>query len=561
MAPILQFKRGSAGVAGTVPALRPGEPALSLNNFDFFIGFDTSVGGNKFFGSHRYWKREDGSNSLELKLVDEDGTNSINLKSPEGLSGITTYTLPETPTDGYYLKTNASGVLEWASVSDGATFDDATFTGITTFTGAIDAQAGLGVTGGSTFDDINVTGVGTINHLEYNSSTTTGISTVGELYVGITSVLYDDGGLITLAGIQTVDATTIATLESLLSLDPNDFSTLNVAGIATIGGLLDAEDGLNVDGHSELDDLNVTGIATFSNAIDADILGNAGTATSLSDARDFSVSGDVATATSVSFDGTGNVDLAVTLSNTFSANTSGIITATGGFVGNLTGTASTATRATQVDTTFEDSNASYYIPFVSNSSSTTGETIRVGTGISFNPSTNTLDVPNIETAAIKHSNGTDSITIDALGNVGIAQTLTIEGNLTVKGSTTTVNTETLLVKDPVIEVGMEDSAGNLIAPTTNTTTDVGTVLHYYTDGAAKKAAFFWDLGTGRVSVASSVTESAGAITVNTWGTLEAGSFLMNGKLTVNDCAGSSDVITCTGTERFLDNITVDAGSF
>jgi hypothetical protein len=82
-APVLQFKRGNAGVAGTVPALRPGEPAISLNNFDFFIGIDTSVTNNKFFGSHRYWGREDGTNSLRLKLVDKDGSNSINLKSPD----------------------------------------------------------------------------------------------------------------------------------------------------------------------------------------------------------------------------------------------------------------------------------------------------------------------------------------------------------------------------------------------------------------------------------------------------------------------------------------------
>jgi hypothetical protein len=98
MSPILQFKRGAAGVGGTVPALRPGEPAFSTNNFDLFVGLDTSVGGNKFFGSHRYWGREDGTNSLKLKLVDKDGTNGIHLKSPNTVSGIGTYVLPATST-------------------------------------------------------------------------------------------------------------------------------------------------------------------------------------------------------------------------------------------------------------------------------------------------------------------------------------------------------------------------------------------------------------------------------------------------------------------------------
>jgi len=81
---------------------------------------------------------------------------------------------------------------------------------------------------------------------------------------------------------------------------------------------------------------DVAGIATYATT--------AGVATALQNSRDFSVSGDVATSSAVTFDGTGNVDLAVTLSNTFSANTSGIITSSGGFVGNLTGTATTATN-------------------------------------------------------------------------------------------------------------------------------------------------------------------------------------------------------------------------
>jgi hypothetical protein len=84
--------------------------------------------------------------------------------------------------------------------------------------------------------------------------------------------------------------------------------------------------------------------ANFSGNVTGDLTGVASTATKLETARDFSVSGDVATSSPVSFDGTGNVDLAVTLSNTFSANTSGIITSSGGFVGNLTGTATTATN-------------------------------------------------------------------------------------------------------------------------------------------------------------------------------------------------------------------------
>lgn len=42
-----------------------------------------------------------------------------------------------------------------------------------------------------------------------------------------------------------------------------DASSLNVSGIATINGLLEAKGGLDVTGHAELDTLNVSGLSTF----------------------------------------------------------------------------------------------------------------------------------------------------------------------------------------------------------------------------------------------------------------------------------------------------------
>jgi len=45
------------------------------------------------------------------------------------------------------------------------------------------------------------------------------------------------------------------------------------------------------------------------------------------------------------------------------------------------------------------------------------------------------------------------------------------------------------------------------------------------------------------------------LTVTTFAPIEIGA------LWVTDCAGTSQVISCTGGERFLENITVDAGQF
>jgi len=84
---------------------------------------------------------------------------------------------------------------------------------------------------------------------------------------------------------------------------------------------------------------NITGNITGN--VTGDLTGVASTATKLETARNFSITGDLE-ASSISFDGTSNVSLASTLSSSFSANTSGIITANA-FVGNLTSSNSTIT--------------------------------------------------------------------------------------------------------------------------------------------------------------------------------------------------------------------------
>jgi hypothetical protein len=121
--PTLQFKRG---LFVNLPSLRAGEPGFTTDKTDLFIG---GPDGNKFFGSHRYWVRENATNAAEFKFVDKDGTNGVSLRSPATVTTPVTYTLPEGGgTSGHYLRLGSAGVLEWASVSDGASFDNATLT-------------------------------------------------------------------------------------------------------------------------------------------------------------------------------------------------------------------------------------------------------------------------------------------------------------------------------------------------------------------------------------------------------------------------------------------------
>lgn len=235
-APVLQFKRGNAGVGGTIPALRPGEPGFSLNNFDLFVGFDTSVSGNKFFGSHRYWLREDGTNSLRFKLVDKDGTNYVALKSPDTLAGNVTYVLPGTQGGSQTVLTNdGSGNLSWSSGSLNAVFSgittiggsyldvntNADFSGITTFSNTTD----------NTLGDANTGAVQIDGGLGVNKNVTVGGNLNVQGYAEFVGVATFKGGTINLGDSDTDDINVAG--EFISNLVPNTDATYDIGDNST----------------------------------------------------------------------------------------------------------------------------------------------------------------------------------------------------------------------------------------------------------------------------------------------------------------------------------------
>ena len=132
----------------------------------------------------------------------------------------------------------------------------------------------------------------------------------------------------------------------------------------------------------------------------------------------------------------------------------------------------------------------------------------------------------------------------------------VGGNLYVNGSTTQVNTTELTVYDRTITLGIQTGS----TPST-TTWDLGVLMNYGDAGVAKTAGVIWEYGNERFVFSansdnpSSSSTSTPNITVSAFAPIEIGA------LWVNDCAGQSQVISCTGTERFLENITVDGGAY
>ena len=212
--------------------------------------------------------------SIGFGITDGNVTASGNLK----ISGISTLGVTTT-TNLTAQNLNVSGISTVTTLEVGS--DIAAEAGIITAT-KFDGNLTGDVTG-NVSGDLNSTGVSTITTLKVG----TGITAEA----GVITATTFDGNL-------TGDVT------------GNVVGVISTTGICTVGTLKVG-----------------TGITAEAGIITATTFdGNAGTATSLSNSRDFSITGDLE-ASVISFNGTSNVSLASTLSNSFSANTSGVITA------------------------------------------------------------------------------------------------------------------------------------------------------------------------------------------------------------------------------------------
>ena len=444
--------------------------------------------------------------------------------------------------------------------------------GVSTFEGTVTFQGGTINLGDSDSDDINVSGE-FISDLKPNANNTFDIGVNGKAWRNAN-----------FAGVGTFAAGAIA--------DAIQIGITAAAEIDTSAGDLTLD---SAGGQVIIDDkLSVAGIATLtsgavSNNIQIGISSAGEIDTSSGDLILDSAGGDVFVEDNLHVTGTLNASGAITQASgeaTFAsatvsdltaervvlAGTSGaledsanLVYSAGGLrVGaggiNVTGV-STFSAAVVVggdlrvngnDLQASDGNTN--ITMTSNTLTTVAGDLKVGGNNNITMTSNTLTAfaGDIQVGGndIKASDGTTAITVTTDGGASVAQNLTVTGNLYVNGSTTQVNTTSLTVEDALIEVGLVDGS----APGSDLNKDLGLLLNYY-DGSAKKAAVYWDDSVSRMVVAAEVSESSNVLTASTYAAFEIGS------LYVNDCSGGSQVISCTGDTRNLENITIDAGSF
>jgi len=552
-APVLQFKRG---LLANLPGLRAGEPGFTTDSYDLYVGIDSTTNNNKFFGSHRYWTRETSSVGSSVNLVEgtSNGSNYVALKAPDNIASNVTYTLPGTQgAVSSVLTNNGSGTLTWASGSA-----NPVFTGIATFSDTTDNTLGNADTGAVQIDG----GVGINKNLTVGQNLhVAGIST----FVGAVTF---EGGTITLGDAASDNVVFGADINS--SILPNTDATFDVgtgsqrwrnthfSGIGTFatGAVIDAIQ-IGITAASEID--------TSSGNLTLD---SAGGTVAIDDNATVSGTLEVTGNTTLS----GTLDLGHASDTTIARSSAGTVTIEGVTVAtetntltltnktiNLSSNTLVATSA-QLATALTDETGSgsavfatsptLVTPVLGAASATSIEVsgaVNVGTALS---------APTVKTATIQHSNGTQAATIDTSGNITASQNLTITGNLFINGSTTQVNTASITVEDRTIELGVVDGS----APSSSTSWDLGVLFNYH-DGSAKKSALVWEQGDARFKLGSVVADGGGTGSSNPQITFSNYAALEIGSLWVNDCAGQSQVINCSGITRTLENITIDGGSF
>lgn len=613
--PVLKFKRGTQSAFAAV-GLQTGEPAFINDEFNFYIGLDGTSANNKFFGSSRYWRKEDttnggGVNLFGSRAVGVAGT-AITLAAPASVGAAVTYFFPATQGATQSVLTNdGNGNLSWSSGSLNAVFSGITtvngtafdvnvnsdFSGITTFsnttdsttkdTGAVVVEGGVGiekslnvggnlkVTGVSTFvGNVTFEG-GTVTLGDANTDNVVFAADVNSNILPNTDATFDIGDSTVSKRWRHASFSGVGTFATGVVADGVQIGINGVNEIDTSSGNLTLD---SAGGQTIIDDnLNVTGVSTFvgvttfttNNVFISQQLfvGGVNITGGATLGQDLVTRNLRATGIST-FQGVVNVDNSVRVGAGLSV--VGVSTFTGEIDGNgglnISGGEAILSSATVSDLTagrvvlagtsgalVDDSSLTF--------SDAAGLTV-ANSGINVTGvSTFSTDVRvsgDITVAGndIRDSGGTAAITFDGSGNT------TITGNLNVNGSTTQVNTTALTIEDRTIELGKVDGAA-----TTTTTWDLGVLFNWGDAGTARKSAVIWEHADSRFKFAKILdADTDGTNSSTPQLTISNGNFapIEIAELWVNNSCVSNTatrIIGCTGSTLLLENITIDCGTF
>jgi hypothetical protein len=225
----------------------------------------------------------------------------------------------------------------------------------------------------------------------------------------------------------------------------------------------------------------------------------ADTATALATGRTIALSGDV-TASGVSFDGTGNITLSTTIaanSVALGTDTTGNYVATVADAGNSRITVANSGSETAA-VTLDIADDAIGTDQIANNAVALGTQSTGNYVATISGTTNEIEVSG---------SGSETATV----TIGLPDNVTIAGNLTVNGTTTSVDTQTLEVEDPLIKLAKSNSGADSV--------DIGFYGLYDTSGSQDLyAGLFRDASdSGKFKLFKDL-QSEPTTTVNTGGT-------------------------------------------
>jgi hypothetical protein len=392
-----------------------------------------------------------------------------------------------------------------------------------------------------------ITSVGTLTALQVDNLNLNGntfSSTTGA--VNITPAA---GSAIVLDGTISVDAGVVTGATSISSTAfVGTLSTVSQPNVTSVGTLTALQvDNINLNGNvlsSTSGNLSITPVSGSTIVLDGTIIvdagvvtgatsitstsfvgaltGNTSTATTLETARNFSASGDL-TAPNVSFNGGGAVDLVTTLA-TVNSNV--------GSFGGTTAIPSFTVNAKGLITAASEVVISSTLDIAADTGTDNGVligtdtlTVSGGTGVATSVSGDTITI-DIGQAVATTSNVTfNNVTVDGtLTSDDItAATMTasghvvVQGNLTVNGTTTTVNSNTVAIGDSIMVLNNDETG----TPSENggfeiergTSTNVSVLWNEATD--------YWQINDGTTT---SKIMTAGNFAASFTGILDGGTF-------------------------------------
>jgi len=391
-----------------------------------------------------------------------------------------------------------------------------------------------------------ITSVGTLTALQVDNLNLNG--NTFSATTGAVNITPAAGSAIVLDGTINVDAGVLTGATSVTSTAfVGTLSTVSQPNITSVGTLTALQvDNLNLNGNvlsSTSGNLSITPVSGSTIVLDGTVIvdagivtgatsitstsfvgaltGNADTATTLATARNFSASGDL-TAPNVSFNGGGAVDLVTTLA-TVNSNVGqfGTTTAIPVVTVNAKGLVTAVSTAAIVTSWNLDADTG------TTNAVAGGETLTLagGTGVATSVSGNTVTF-DIGQAVATTSNVTfNNVTVDGtLSSDDITATtmtasghVVVQGDLTVNGTTTTVNSNTVAIGDSIMTLN-NDEAGT---PSENAGFEIER-------GTSTNVSLLWNEGTDYWQINDGTTTSkimtAGNFAASFTGILDGGTF-------------------------------------